>query len=79
MKIRKAEIGDLEQITEILREISKLHYEGRPDIFKEKDLKQNEENALDAIKNDERNLIVAVDNKDKICGILSKKIFILAL
>ena len=36
IKIRKAENSDIELIIPIMLEISKLHEEGRPDIFKEK-------------------------------------------
>ena len=34
MQIRETKIEDIEQIVVILEQISKMHYEKRPDIFK---------------------------------------------
>ena len=74
MKIREAKKEDLKQITPILEQISKMHYENRPDIFRNKDMSVIEEEAKEIIESNERKMVVAIDNNSKIYGLLIYKI-----
>lgn len=74
MKIKKAEIKDIEQMVSILEQISKLHYENRPSIFKEKSKAEIEKMAVDLINDIDKKIIITTDNKSKIYGLLVYKI-----
>ncbi len=70
MKIREAKIEDIEQIVIILEQISKIHYEKRPDIFKKKSKNEIRKNAIEMLKDKKRKIIVAVDDTLKIYGLI---------
>ena len=74
MEIRKAEVNDKEQIVELLMQMQGLHCKNRPDIFKEKTKKETEKEFDETIENKERNIIVVVNNDNKICGVCIFKI-----
>ena len=70
MRVRKAKIEDLDKMINILEQISNLHSENRPDIFKEKSREQIEKTLMETMNNQERKLIVATDDTMKIYGLL---------
>lgn len=70
MQIREAKIEDIEQIVIILEQISKIHYEKRPDIFKKKSKNEIRKNAIEMLKDKKRKIIVAVDDTLKIYGLI---------
>lgn len=74
MKTREARIEDVEQMISILEQISKLHYENRPDIFKEKSKSEMQKIAIDEINNIDKKIIIATDDTSKIYGLLICKI-----
>ena len=74
MEVREARIEDIGQIVSILEQISKLHYENRPDIFKEKSKAEMEKVAIDIIKDKDKKFIIAIDDTSKIYGLLICKI-----
>lgn len=69
MKVRKAEVKDKEQIVKLLMQMQGLHCKNRPDIFKEKTKQETEKEFDETIENKERNIIVVVNNDNKICGV----------
>ena len=74
MEIRKAEVNDKEQIVELLMQMQGLLCKNRPDIFKEKTKRETEKEFDETIENKERNIIVVVNNDNKICGVCIFKI-----
>lgn len=74
MQIREARIEDLEQMIIILEQISRIHYENRPDIFKKKSKKEIEKDVLEEIKDAERKVMIATDESLRIYGILICKV-----
>lgn len=70
MQIREAKIKDIEQIVIILEQISKIHYEKRPDIFKKKSKNEIRKNAIEMLKDKKRKIIVAADDTLKIYGLI---------
>lgn len=74
MEIREAKIEDLEQIISIQEQISRIHYENRPDIFKYKSKIEIENVAIDTINDKDKKCIIATDDTLKIYGLLICKI-----
>lgn len=70
MQIREAKIKDIEQIVIILEQISKIHYEKRPDIFKKKSKNEIRKNTIEMLKDKKRKIIVAADDTLKIYGLI---------
>lgn len=70
MEIREAKIKDIEQIVIILEQISKIHYEKRPDIFKKKSKNEIRKNTIEMLKDKKRKIIVAADDTLKIYGLI---------
>ena len=73
MEIRKANINEVEQIANIMKQIMDLHTKSRPDMFKIKTSKQIEGEVLEALKDDNRIVLVAIE-ENKIYGVLICKI-----
>ena len=73
MKIRKAKIEDVEQISKIMQEVQDLHIKNRPDIFKNKKIKEIKEDALEKINSLDITIIVAEENEE-ILGIAICKV-----
>lgn len=73
MKIRQANNKDIKQLVPILLQITNLHYENRPEIFKKKQEKQIEENIKDILKSEEEKVIVG-EIQGKISCVLVYKI-----
>lgn len=70
MQIREAKNEDIEQIVIILEQISKIHYEKRPDIFKKKSKNEIRKNAIEMMNDKKRKVIVATDETLKIYGLI---------
>lgn len=60
MKIRRAEIGDIPRITDLLLQVHKVHSDKRPDIFRRGSKKYTEEELREIIADDERPIFTAV-------------------
>ena len=73
IQIRKIQKEDIEKIIPLLEQISTLHINMRPDIFKEKTESNIEKDILDIINNEEKISLVA-EEKEKILGIIVLKI-----
>ena len=67
MKIRQAKIEDKNDLIEILIQVQELHCKNRPDTFK-KVTKQEVESEV--IEVEDRKMIVAANDKDKVCGLV---------
>lgn len=68
MNIRRAIAKDMEQINKLLLQVCLVHHVGRPDIFKYGAKKYTDDELLEIIKDDERPILVAVDENDVVCG-----------
>ena len=73
IKIRKIQKEDIEKIIPLLEQVSILHINMRPDIFKEKTEADMEKEMLDII-NDEEKISLVAEEKEKILGIIVLKI-----
>lgn len=74
MKIREAKIEDKKDLIEILIQAQELHYENRPDIFKKITKKEVENEVIEVLNNKERKIIVAVNDRNMVCGLIIFKI-----
>jgi GNAT superfamily N-acetyltransferase len=68
MEIRKAKIEDLEEITELLIQVKKLHENGRSDIFKPTMKSQAEEETIEILSGKRFQTIIATNEEDKAIG-----------
>ncbi|MBQ8842547.1 MAG: GNAT family N-acetyltransferase, partial [Ruminiclostridium sp.] len=68
MKIRKAEIKDLEGIKSLLLQVLTVHHNGRPDIFKGNCRKYTDEEIIAIIGNEKTPVLIAADEDDKVMG-----------
>lgn len=60
--IRKAEPRDLPVINELLRDVLKVHYDGRPDLFNEEGKKYTDSQILDILANPQTPVFVYESN-----------------
>lgn len=67
MKIRKAELKDIQRIKDMLSQVNLIHHSGRPDIFK-CGIKYNSEQLKSLIQNDNTPIFVATDDCDIAVG-----------
>lgn len=65
--IRRAKEKDIKKIGELLSQVDMVHYKGRPDIFKI-GRKYNDDELKNLIKDEQRPILVAVDESDNILG-----------
>ncbi len=68
MLIRKAEIGDVDRINALLYQVAQIHYNGRPDIFKNTTKKYSDEELIKIINTDTTPIFVAVDDTGYLLG-----------
>ena len=68
MNIRKAKVEDIKEISDILMQVSKLHSDNRPDIFKDKKMSEIIKWSEDILKDNQKIVIVA-ESESKICGV----------
>ena len=64
MEIKKAKESDIEQITKLLYQVHKIHSDKRPDLFIPKKKKYNENELKSIIKNEEKPIFIATDEKN---------------
>ena len=74
MEIREAKIDELEEISVIMEQVAMVHYEGRPEIFKKKSKDVIKKEIIETLENDERTILIAIDEKSNIMGVLIYKI-----
>ena len=65
--IRKAIKKDIPKIGDLLEQVDLVHHNGRPDIFKI-GRKYNAEELGEILKDDNRPILVATDEKDEVIG-----------
>lgn len=68
MIIRRAKIKDIQGINNLLQQVLYVHHLGRPDLFKAKGKKYNDEELEAIILNDKTPLFVAVDEDENVLG-----------
>lgn len=68
MKIRKAEEKDCPSLLNLLVEIGKFHYDGRPDIFRNDAGKYDGAELLKMLENPAQPIFVSVDDEDRVLG-----------
>lgn len=68
MNIRRAVAKDIDKINDLLLQVCLVHHVGRPDIFKYGAKKYTDEELLEIINDDNRPILVAVDEDDQVCG-----------
>ncbi len=68
MKIRKAEERDIKDIDRLLLQISMVHHEGRPDLFRGGCRKYTDEQLKNILRDKQRPIIVAVDEEETVLG-----------
>lgn len=68
MIIRRAERTDLDGINELLLQVLEVHHTGRPDLFKSKTKKYNDDELIGIIENDSTPVFVAVSDEGDVLG-----------
>ena len=74
MKVREAKVEDIEELSELLIQAQELHCKNRPDVFKNMTKIEAEEEIVEVIESQDRKMIVAISENDKICGLVIYKI-----
>ena len=69
MEIKEATKEDIEQIISLLQQVSELHYINRTDIFRRKSKNDIKEYTIEILENNEKKIIVAIDEMLKIYGV----------
>lgn len=69
MDIRQANKNDITQMVPLLDEVSKLHIEKRPDVFKIKSHEEIKSNLEEMIQ-DESNIILLAEDKQIVVGVI---------
>ncbi len=67
LTVRRAEERDIPAITELLKQVNRVHYDGRPDLFKLA-TKYTEDELRVILKNDRTPVFVCADGEDKVLG-----------
>lgn len=68
MKIRRAEISDIENINRLLVQVNALHHEGRSDLFKLGGKKYTDDELKSIIGDEQRPVFVAESEEGSILG-----------
>ena len=66
--VRRAEIGDIGRVKQLLQQVLKLHAAIRPDIFISGTTKYTDEELQKIFKNDETPVFVAVNEEQTVVG-----------
>ena len=69
MDIRQANKNDITQMVPLLDEVSKLHIEKRPDVFKTRAYEEIKSNLEEMIQ-DESNIILLAEDKQIVVGVI---------
>lgn len=67
MEIRTAQVRDIPGILELLRQVGRVHHEGRPDIFRSNAQKYGASQVIDMLDSPENPIFVAVE-EEKVLG-----------
>lgn len=68
MNIRRAEVRDINDIHRLLGQVEMVHHNGRPDLFKYKAVKYNNDELAELIQDDSRPIFVGVDEEERVLG-----------
>ena len=68
MNIRRAGEGDIPRMGELLLQVCRVHHQGRPDLFRGGGRKYSDMELLELLGNEERPILVAVDESDRVLG-----------
>ena len=68
MNIRRAVLSDMPGINNLLNQVLMVHHNGRPDLFKANVKKYTDEELAEIILDDQKPIIVAVDDSDEVLG-----------
>lgn len=68
MQIRRAMEKDTEAINKLLYQVAMVHHAGRPDLFRASAKKYTDAELIEIIKNDQKPILVAVDEEDSVLG-----------
>ncbi len=68
MTIRRAELGDIQRLNELLYEVAQVHAAGRPDIFKPASKKYTDEELKALLCGEETPIFVAVNADGYVLG-----------
>ncbi|MDR9824062.1 GNAT family N-acetyltransferase, partial [Vibrio sp. FNV 38] len=66
--VRRAEIGDIPAILELLVQVDMVHHNGRPDLFRGPATKYNAEELKSIIANEKTPVFVCVNDEGKVLG-----------
>ncbi|SEQ52897.1 Ribosomal protein S18 acetylase RimI [Lachnospiraceae bacterium NE2001] len=66
--VRRAEIGDIPAILELLVQVDMVHHNGRPDLFRGPATKYNAEELKEIIANEKTPVFVCVNDEGKVLG-----------
>lgn len=72
MKIREANINDINQIASLMLQVAEIHFDARKDIFKEKSIEQIKSELKERFENNES--ILVIEENNEIIGVLIYKI-----
>ena len=62
MEIRQAEERDIPRLGELLLQVCRVHWEGRPDLFREGGRKYDDGELRELLRDQDRPVLAAVDN-----------------
>ena len=65
--VRRAQEKDIPAVMELLKQVDRVHHEGRPDLFKLA-TKYTEEELRDIMANDQTPVFVCTDSEDRVLG-----------
>jgi ribosomal protein S18 acetylase RimI-like enzyme len=65
--VRRAQERDIPAIMELLKQVNRVHFDGRPDLFKLA-TKYTPEELREILKNEETPVFVCVDPEDRVLG-----------
>ena len=68
MNIRRAQERDIPRLGELLLQVCRVHHQGRPDLFREVGRKYTDAELQSLLQDDERPILVAVDEADRVLG-----------
>ena len=68
MEIRFAIAQDVPGIITLLRQVGRVHHQGRPDLFRSNAQKYSPSQILELLNNSNRPIFVAVDEEEKVLG-----------
>ena len=68
MNIRKAEEKDIPRLGELLLQVCRVHYEGRPDIFRDSGRKYTDRELVQLLADENRPVLTAEDDAGQVLG-----------